>query len=270
MADYIVGDIQACYQSLRHLLKEVNFNSDKDKLWAVGDLIGRGPEALKTLNFLMDLEDNFDCVLGNHDLHFLAISQGIKPDKLSNRFSAILNARHLDSIVDWLRHKPLAHKIKKGLLISHAGLYPGWSIKKALTLSDEVTQQLQSGHWHQLLQNMYANHPTSWSDDLTGMDRTRFIINAMTRMRFIAENKQLDLQVKSPVEMAPKNLTPWFLHPALKLKAHQQIFFGHWAALRGIADHPQVHALDTGCVYGNHLTLIKLSNLKRYSVKGKE
>ncbi|WP_416305993.1 symmetrical bis(5'-nucleosyl)-tetraphosphatase [Neptunicella sp. SCSIO 80796] len=266
MANFIVGDIQACYTPLKKLLDKAGFNPQQDKLWAVGDLIGRGPEALQTMQYLMSLGEHFDCVLGNHDLHFLAVSQQIKNNKAEYRFDPLLNSAELPDIVSWLRSKPLACKICKGHLITHAGLYPGWTIRQAVKFSDEVSQQLQSSQWIKLLSSMYANTPLQWSDKLSGIERYRFIINAMTRMRFVTSKNELNFSVKASLQDAPKNLLPWFQHPAQKLKSHQKILFGHWAALGGTTDSSQYIALDTGCVWGNKLTLLNLESGGVFSV----
>lgn len=266
MANFIVGDIQACFTPLKKLLDKANFDPQQDKLWAVGDLIGRGPEALQTLQYLMALGDSFDCVLGNHDLHFLAVSQQLKTNKAEYGFDQLLDAPELPLIVKWLRKKPLAQKICKGHLLVHAGLYPGWTIKQAVKLSKEVSEYLQSPEWTTLLAQMYANTPTQWSDKLEGIERSRFVINAMTRMRFVTLKNELNFSVKASLQDAPKNLLPWFKHPAQKLKKHQKIVFGHWAALLGVTDSKQHIALDTGCIWGNQLTLLKLETNQYYSV----
>ncbi|MBC3765391.1 symmetrical bis(5'-nucleosyl)-tetraphosphatase [Neptunicella marina] len=267
MADYVVGDIQACYSELRLLLDKAGFNPANDKLWATGDLIGRGPQALQTLTYLRDLGDSFETVLGNHDLHFLAVSQKIKSDKPENKFESVLTSPALNEIVEWLRHKPLACKIMKGRLLTHAGLYPGWSLKDAIEYSDEVSKKLSSPDWHQLLQSMYSNNPLKWSNKLKGIPRYRFIINAMTRMRFVTQNGELNFSAKSSIASAPKHLQPWFSHPATQLKPHQQVLFGHWAALDGETGSEQFIGLDTGCVWGNKLTLLNLETNDYFFVK---
>lgn len=267
MADFVVGDIQGCFTELRLLLDNAGFNPSTDKLWATGDLIGRGPQALETLTYLMDLGDSFETVLGNHDLHFLAISQKIKADKPENKFEQVLASQQLSEIVEWLRTKPLACKIKKGCLLTHAGLYPGWTLKDAMTYSNEVSCKLVHNNWHQLLQAMYSNNPIKWSNKLKGLSRYRFIINAMTRMRFVTKNGELNFSAKSNVINAPKNLLPWFNHPSTQLKSHQQVIFGHWAALNGETGSEQFIGLDTGCVWGNKLTLLNLETNNYFFMK---
>ena len=267
MAVYVVGDIQGCYKPLRRLLAKADFNPKKDQLWACGDLIGRGTQPLKTLDYLMSLGHSFQTVLGNHDLHFLAVTAGVRPAKKSDHFDQLLDSPYLSEYVQWLRQQPLALKPAKSTLLTHAGLYPGWSIKQALALCEEVSDWLQSDNYHSLLSGMYDPGPASWHEDLSGMERARFIINAMTRMRFVYPNGELDFKWTSQAEKAPAPLVPWFRHPSQQLKKHQTVLFGHWAALQTQTHHKQYVGLDTGCVWGGKLTMIKLGRMKYMSVK---
>ena len=266
MSVYIVGDIQGCFSSLEKLLIKAAFNPHKDTLWACGDLIGRGTQALETLRFLHQLGVRFQTVLGNHDLHFLAVAAGIKKAKVSDGFDALLAAPDCPQFIDWLRQFPLAARVSKGHYLSHAGLYPLWRPKEMLERSEEVSTHLRSPRWQHLLANMYGNQERAWSSDLRGQTRLNFIINALTRMRFIYPQGTLEFGCKSAPLKAPSDLIPWFEHPALSLKPHQHVYFGHWAALQGRSSHRQIHALDTGCVWGGKLTMLRLSDHKRYSV----
>ncbi|WP_341502970.1 symmetrical bis(5'-nucleosyl)-tetraphosphatase [Gallaecimonas sp. GXIMD4217] len=260
MANYVVGDIQGCFAELERLLALVDFSPSRDKLWAVGDLVARGPESLRVLELFMALEGAAAVSLGNHDLHLLAILTGLKRAKAGDRLDAILASPRRAAIQHWLRHQPLAlwdesHQV----LISHAGLPPGWSPTDCLQRSDEVAEVLRGPHWQALLAGMYGNEPALWQDDLEGQPRLRHIINALTRMRFCHRDGRLELTRKgSP---GGDDLLPWYaLHGRLPFT----IAFGHWAALEGRADHPQVRALDTGCVWGKGLTLWQMENDQRF------
>lgn len=269
MSNYIVGDIQGCYSALRALLDKVDFNPRVDKLWAVGDLIGRGPEALETLAFLYNLGDAFDSVLGNHDLHFLAVYCGLKADKASDKLTTLLSSPNADRYANWLRHKPLALAITPNTLLTHAGLYPLWSVPQALTLSHEVNKQLTGSKWNILLEKMYGSEPKFWTDSLTKYSRWRFIINAFTRMRFIHAPKSLEFQHKGSPQ-ATKDLIPWFKIPNANLSEQETVIFGHWAALNGQTDSAQYIALDTGYVWGQKLTILKLETNIRFSLQNNE
>ncbi len=264
---YVVGDIQACFDGLQALLKKVGFKEKSDRLLAVGDLIGRGPQALETLRFLYGLGKRFDCVLGNHDLHFLAVSQGIKKPKPRDNYQALLADKHLDRYVQWLRCKPLAQIPEPGTFLCHAGLYPFWSEKKGLLLAREVENKLQSKHWHSLLEYMYGSEECTWSDKLSGLSRLKFIVDAFTRMRFVDKNGTLNLTVKTMPEEAPIGYMPWFKHPNLKVKS--QLLFGHWAALQGKTGLKNVISLDTGYIWGGKMTVIELSSMEAFAVANK-
>lgn len=270
MATYIVGDIQGCFSGLQRLLEKVAFSPIDDRLIAVGDLIGRGPEPLQTLDFLRSLEDKFDTVLGNHDLHLLAIYANIRKAKSNDNLDTLLNSPSLETHINWLRTKPLALMADSNTLVTHAGLYPKWSISKALKASAEVSQRLQANDWTDFLANMYGNQPNIWDKHLVGADRTRFIVNALTRMRFIENQNQLNFNCKMAPELAPANLAPWFAVNNDKLQTQQKVVFGHWASLNGKTANKQFIALDTGYIWGQSMTLLNLSTSKIYSVKHKE
>ncbi|WP_339721389.1 symmetrical bis(5'-nucleosyl)-tetraphosphatase [uncultured Paraglaciecola sp.] len=267
MATYIVGDIQGCFEGLQRLLKQVDFSPANDHLIAVGDLIGRGSHPLETLNYLHSLEESFDTVLGNHDLHLLAIYSGIRKAKPNDNLDTLLTSPTLKTHINWLRRKPLALMADPDTLVSHAGLYPNWSVKKALKLSSEVSEQLQSKNWKGFLAEMYGNQPSIWQKSLQGTERFRFIVNAMTRMRFIKNKDELDFNCKMSPETAPIEFTPWFNVPNKKLKPHQKVVFGHWAALNGNTQLTQFLGLDTGYVWGQNMTMLKLSSGELFSVQ---
>ncbi|GGA67847.1 bis(5'-nucleosyl)-tetraphosphatase, symmetrical [Neiella marina] len=255
MALYLVGDIQGCYDELQLLLQQVNFNPAKDQLWITGDLVARGPKSLKTLRWVKQ-QDSVFTILGNHDLHLLAVAEGIKPEKAKDKTSAILTASDRDELLHWLRHQPLLLQHPEfPLVMTHAGIYPRWSVEQAAMLAGEVERQLRSEQYLALLSSMYGDAPDVWSYELSGAARWRFIINAFTRMRFCHPNGSLDLNTKvAPID-ADEVLVPWFeLHHQHQSTNHT-VVFGHWAALMGQTNREKYLALDTGCVWGNHLTM---------------
>ncbi len=263
---WVVGDIQGCYDGLCRLLDKIKFEPHKDQLVAVGDLVARGEDSLATLRFLKGLGNSFTTVLGNHDLHLLSVVHRIKKVKKSDNLSNLLEASDLSDLVDWMRGFGLAKAISDNHTIVHAGLYPQWSVSELLQFSDEVSSVLQANDYPNLLEQMYGNGPRYWDDDLKGIDRLRFIINACTRMRFLAPQGQLDFEVKTHPDSAPRDFTPWFKVKNHKLAKDQKILFGHWAALHGETGKKQFCGLDTGYVWGQSLSAINLSSEKITSV----
>lgn len=272
MTTYAVGDVQGCYDSLMKLLGKVKFDPSKDTLWSLGDLVNRGPKNYKTLKYCMNLGDSFVGVLGNHDLHLLAVALGHKPDKNNDTFHDVLEAKDLDDVITWLRHRPLVHHDPhRNMVAVHAGIPPKWSIKKTLRLAGEVETVIRDKKLSKsYFREMYGNQPDIWSKSLRGTERWRVITNYLTRMRFCDHDGRLDLKSKAGISSAPEGHHPWFQIPNRKLN-ETKILFGHWAALLGEADAPHVHALDTGCVWGEKLTLVDVDNLEaRISVKAQE
>ncbi|MCL4409110.1 symmetrical bis(5'-nucleosyl)-tetraphosphatase [Aliidiomarina haloalkalitolerans] len=267
MARYIVGDIHGCLQPLQQLLDKVGFCPRADELWAVGDLIGRGPEAQATLEFLAELGTSFRCVLGNHDLHALAVFTEVKPINPKDKTHEIARSADRDYWIDWLRKQPLfIADAANCIAMVHAGIHPDWRIDQAAEYAQEVELYLQSRQYVQLLEQMYGNEPASWSDDLSGFERLRCIINVCTRMRYLQSDGRIDLAHKEPLESALQHgLKPWYEDLTI---APWQLAFGHWASLQGNAEHPQVLALDTGCVWGERLTLWDCEQQKKISVPG--
>lgn len=251
---FIVGDIQGCYSGLMDLLEKVQFDERKDRLIAVGDLVARGEDSLATLKYLLGLGSRFSTVLGNHDLHLLAVTQGIKPAKKGDRLANLLADKQLPDYVDWLRQFPLALAIDTHTVVVHAGLYPSWSISELLGYSEEVAAHLSGPDWRTLLLQMYKNTPITWSDTLHGIPRLRFIINACTRMRFLKSDASLEFATKHHPDDAPAHIQPWFQFPNAKLKPKDKVLFGHWAALDGETHNNRFVGLDTGYVWGNKMT----------------
>ena len=258
MAIYAIGDIQGCYDPFRRLLDELEFDTGKDTLWLTGDLVNRGPKSLKTLRFVRSLGDSAITVLGNHDLHLLALSVGkIRYGQRFETLDNILKASDCDELMDWLRHRPLAHYDKSlGTLLVHAGVHPRWSAKKTLARASEVESVLQGDKSKALLGKMYGNAPTQWSGDLTGYRRLRFIVNCLTRMRMITKKMRLNFAHSGSPWRARKDLVPWYdvEDPAW---AGTRVVFGHWSSL-GLVVLPEMISLDTGCVWGRQLTAVRL------------
>ena len=268
MALYAIGDLQGCYDPFRRLLDAVDFDPAKDTIWLTGDLVNRGPKSLKTLRFVKSLGDSAITVLGNHDLHLLALSQGAFP--LSGKFDTLtktLRAPDIDELVEWLRHRPLAHYREDiDTLMVHAGTHPTWSVNKTLKRAAEVEAVLQGPKFGALLAKMYGNRPSFWSGDHKGYGRLRFIINCLTRMRMITPAHHLALAFSGSPWRARKGMIPWYEAPDPAWQG-TRIVFGHWSAL-GLIVLPDLISLDTGCVWGRALTAVRLDGpVKTYSVK---
>lgn len=258
MSTYAIGDVQGCFHSLEQLLTKLNFNPNQDKLWFCGDIVNRGPQSLETLRFIKNLNAGAILVLGNHDLTLLALSVGAIKAREADTFESILTAPDKIELLEWLQHQPLLHHDPSlKYVLVHAGIYPYWSLEKAKQLAKEVEIYLQSQNATQFLFNMYGNEPDLWNDSLDGFERVRFITNAFTRMRFCTKDGRLNLSANGPVSNSPADCVPWFAFQD-RVTLPDPIIFGHWAALGGITEVPDVIALDTGCAWGNCLTAICL------------
>lgn len=257
MALYAIGDIQGCWLELQALLDKINFDPDEDTLWFTGDLVNRGPGSLETLRYVKSLGSAALTVLGNHELHFLAIFyEKFKPGK-HDTFDELLTAHDRDELIDWLRHQPLFHHDEKqGYCLVHAGLPPQWNIAEAKKRANEVETILRSDQIEDFLDHMYGDTPDIWSDALTGWDRLRFITNCFTRIRYCDRSGRLDLKQKGPPGSQPDGLLPWFELPDRKSR-DEEIVFGHWSTL-GFQAREGIYALDTGCLWGGELTALQL------------
>lgn len=271
MSTYVIGDIQGCYKALKKLLEKVSFAPGKDKLWCVGDLVNRGPRSLETLKYLQDIDDSIQIVLGNHDLHFIAIHEGCAPARTKDTFAKLLDARECDELSNWLRNKSLAHfdcidtaNGHEDFLMIHAGVAPSWSLQKTLDLAAEVELALQGKDYREYLKNMYGDEPIRWHEGLNGQERLRTITNYLTRIRFCDDIGSLRLDIKEGLCSAPSGFKPWFEYENISSKA--TILFGHWAALEGYTGKQRVYALDTGYVWGRELTLMRLEDHRLYSI----
>lgn len=263
MTTYIVGDIQGCCDALKKLLAIAEFDPKHDQLWSVGDIVNRGPDSLSTLRYLKNLGPRFKMVLGNHDLHLLAVAYKKKSSKKLDTLDEILAASDRDELIDWLRHQPLIYQHENSVLV-HAGIPHIWSLQKALALASEVQDILCSDDCGDFLSAMYGNEPDRWTDQLQGLERLRVITNYLTRMRICKSDGTLDLAFKSPADLAPKHYLPWFsFYPKHKIREYD-IFFGHWAALESKCYDHRFHALDSGYFWGGALTLLRLSDHKRF------
>ena len=263
MATYAIGDLQGCAREFETLLDKLQF-SGRDKLWLLGDLINRGPDSLRVLRMVHDLHDQCEVVLGNHDLHFLAIYFGGHSAGSSDTFEALLAAPDVDTLAHWLRRQKLLHydKTSKTTMV-HAGIPPQWSVRQARHFAGEVEaviggdKSINGIGYVDYFAGMYGNKPALWSSDLTGLERLRVITNYLTRMRMIEVTGALDFAHKGSLLDAPANLIPWYDLTSAKLKKGR-LLFGHWAAIDGVTGYENVIALDTGCVWGRKLTALCL------------
>ena len=265
MAVYAVGDLQGCLDPLKCLLEEVAFDPAQDKLWLVGDLVNRGPQSLETLRYLYGIRHALVCTLGNHDLHLIAAWYNIERLKKGDTLAEVLEAPDGPQLIQWLRQQKLLHYDEaRNVALVHAGIPPMWPLSKALRYAAEVEAALRDDNLIEpYLDGMYGNEPSKWNKDLHGATRLRVITNYFTRMRFCTREGKLDLKGKEGADSALPGYAPWFSHKDRRSR-HTRIIFGHWAALEGRCDAPGVHALDTGCVWGNAMTLMNVDTLQMH------
>ncbi|MBO9688814.1 symmetrical bis(5'-nucleosyl)-tetraphosphatase [Roseateles chitosanitabidus] len=254
---YLIGDLQGCCDALARLLEKIDFSPSRDRLYLLGDLVNRGPDSLTTLRRLQSLGDAAQCLLGNHDLHLLAMAAGVRAPHKGDTLTPILNAPDREALLDWLRHQRLAIR-SQGWLMVHAGVVPQWDADQTLALADEVHALLSGPDLADFLPQMYGNEPDRWRDDLAGVERLRFIINVLTRIRFCNGKGKLDFKTKEGLGTAPEGYLPWFEVPGRRT-AGQPIAFGHWSTL-GLVQRPDLLALDTGCVWGGELTAARVAD----------
>jgi len=292
MANYLVGDLQGCYRELVALMAQASFDRQIDVLYVAGDLVARGPDSLATLRFIKSLGNNAKIVLGNHDLHLLAVHAGIKKVKSSDRLAELLAAPDIDELMNWLASQPLIQSIPISqssptnsirvttpesnacnaspetnfAYMTHAGISPQWTLSEALTEAKVVHSKLSSSDRVSWLTRMYGESPNCWQQAKTETEKFRYSVNALTRMRYCFIDGSLEFTQKdSPETIENKNIFPWYqLSQTVKTTTW---FFGHWASLMGRSSHDNVYALDTGCVWGNHLTMIRLHDKKYFTQK---
>jgi len=251
---YAVGDIQGCCDELRALVTRTGYSADRDRLWFVGDLVNRGPQSLEALRFVRALGDNAIVVLGNHDLHLLAVACGCRNARRSDTLDEILSAPDRDTLLEWLATRPLAH-LEAGDLLVHAGVVPQWTVETTLELAREVESALRNDP-RRLFDHMYGDEPDHWSADLQGPDRLRFAINVLTRMRVCTSAGRINLRLKGKPPPAGSQWLPWF-DVEDRCTRGTRVVFGHWSAL-GLIVRDDVIGLDSGCVWGGALTAIDL------------
>jgi len=277
MAIYLVGDIQGCFTELTALLAQVNFDREKDILYLAGDLVARGPNSLETLRFVKSLGKSARVVLGNHDLHLLAVHAGIKKAKKSDCLSALLAAPDANELMDWLAAQPLLQKIPNSnpslkvenedledfAYMSHAGISPQWQLTDAVEQAELIHTKLAGSDRKKWLALMYGEEPNNWSDAITDIEKFRYSINAFTRMRFCFFDGSLEfIQKDTPENTADTNITPWY--ELSKTIINTAWVFGHWASLMGNSSTPNIYPLDTGCVWGNELTMLRWHDKKYF------
>lgn len=276
MAIYLVGDIQGCFDELETLLAKVNFSESKDILYVAGDLVARGPKSLETLRFIKSLGNNVRVVLGNHDLHLLSVYEGIKQAKPGDLLAALLNADDIDELMNWLAAQPLIQVIGNDLkpensseatcaYMSHAGIAPQWQLSDALEQAKAIQSKLNGKRRKYWLAKMYGEQPNSWQEATSEIDKFRFSVNALTRMRYCFADGSLEFNQKvAPEHNTLSNLQPWY---SLSSTINSVPWvFGHWASLMGNCSHRNIYPLDTGCVWGHKLTLLRWHDKKYFSV----
>ncbi len=257
MATYAIGDVQGCMRELEALLAACAFDARRDRLWFVGDLVNRGPASLEVLRFVKDLGASATAVLGNHDLHLLCVAQGVARPRPDDTLAAVLAAPDCGELLAWLRTVPLLYAEGEYILV-HAGLLPQWDAAKAERLAAEVQDALRGPDHATFLAQLYGSQPAAWDDALCGADRTRVVVNAMTRMRFCSEAGVMEFRAKGGLDAAPPGYRPWFEVPGRRT-ATNTVVCGHWSAL-GLRMHPHLMALDSGCVWGGALTAVRLED----------
>ena len=263
MAIYAVGDIQGCHTELVQLLEKIRFDPGSDKLWLVGDLVNRGADSLQVLRLVKSLGESAITVLGNHDLHLLAVASGKSRLHRGDTLDEILHAPDREELLDWLRNQRLLH-VEGGFVLVHAGLLPGWTVEQAAALACEVEAALRSDDYVDFLAHMYGNQPDAWDDGLTGYERLRVITNALTRMRICTASGEMEFKFKAEQQNIPEGYRAWFEVPG-RASSNATVVFGHWSAL-GLMVKQNAIALDTGCLWGGPLTAIRLEDRQLFQV----
>lgn len=267
MATYAIGDIHGCWQTLQSLLNHIDFDADTDRLWLVGDLVNGGPDSLAVLRWARRLDERATVVLGNHDLHMLAVWSGAQSLSDGDTFGDVLAADDADELMDWLRRRPIVHR-DGDLLMVHAGLLPEWSADDAQRLAAELEATLRAPDYADFFAEMYGDRPRRWDEGLQGADRLRVIVNAMTRMRAVTEDGAIDLDFKRTLDEMPAGKMAWFDHPQ-RTSRGTTVVFGHWSAL-GYLHRDNVYALDSGARWGGELTALRLEDHEVFQVESEQ
>ncbi|HJW56682.1 MAG TPA: symmetrical bis(5'-nucleosyl)-tetraphosphatase [Burkholderiaceae bacterium] len=263
MTLFTIGDVQGCTGQANALMDRLRSASDHPEFMFVGDLVNRGPDSLGTLRQICALGHTASAVLGNHDLHLLAVANGIRKPGRSDTLEGILNAPDRHELLDWLRHQPLA-RFQDGFLMVHAGVLPQWTAQQTIDLAHEVETVLRGPDWVDFLREMYGNAPTRWDDTLRGVDRLRCIVNALTRIRYCHADGAMEFSIAEQGTDIPPGVMPWFDIPSRKT-ADVTVVFAHWSA-RGLLLRPNLIGLDTGCVWGGKLTAVRLEDRAVFQV----
>lgn len=255
---YFVGDIQGCYQPLQRLLEQVKFDPSQDILHPVGDLIARGPDSLAVAKLVLELGDAVQPVLGNHDLHLIAVYHQLHKAKKGDKLEALLQHSIISDFIEWLRRQPLMLQIDN-VVCTHAGWHPALSLPQLANLAQLVQRKLSSVDYVSWLPLMYGNEPKCWTDNLSEVEQFRFATSVLTRMRYLTSDLSLNFTAKMPLADSPNDLQPWFASQTEEMKQYK-IVFGHWASLLGETQFSNLYALDTGCVWGNQMTMWCMDN----------
>ena len=260
MALYLIGDVQGCDAALQDLLDTIDFSPSRDALYVLGDLVNRGPDSSGVLRRLMAYGDAAHCLLGNHDLHLLALAQGVRKPNRKDTLACVLDAPDRPALLHWLRHQKMAMLLHRGdtpLLMVHAGVLPGWTASQTIALAHEVEAAVKGPRSAEFFTAMYGNRPNQWSETLTGMDRLRVIVNALTRLRFCTPEGEMEFESKEGAGGAPQGYVPWF-DVASRKTSRIDVAFGHWSTMGWLARH-DVISMDTGCVWGGSLSALRFN-----------
>jgi bis(5'-nucleosyl)-tetraphosphatase (symmetrical) len=263
LAVYAIGDLQGCFEPLEALLETIAFDRARDRLWFVGDLVNRGPDSLRCLRFVRDLGDAAVTVLGNHDLHLLCVAEGVEKPRPRDTLDDVLAAPDRRELLDWLRHRPLVH-VESGFVLVHAALLPEWTVAQASALAAEAEAMLRGPDYRDIFARMYGDKPDRWSEDLTGLERFRLVVNATTRLRVCDPSGAMALAFKGEPGDAPGECIPWFDVPGRR-NADHTIVFGHWSAL-GLQVREDIVCLDSGCVWERSLSAMRLEDRRVFQV----
>jgi bis(5'-nucleosyl)-tetraphosphatase (symmetrical) len=260
---YVIGDVQGCLHAFLELIAAIDYDPRRDRLWFTGDLVNRGEDSIGMLRWCMAHDEGIVAILGNHDLHLLAVAEGFVPPHKKDTLTEILEAPDRDEVLEWLRRRPMLHREGDWLMV-HAGLMPAWTPQQAQSLARELEDVLRGKGYRDFLRGMYGNEPRHWSEALSGQDRLRLIANAMTRMRFLHPDGGLEFLHKCAPAEAPPGLIPWFDMPG-RLSRDVRVVFGHWSTL-GLYVRDDVVALDTGCLWGGRLTALRIEDGRLFQV----
>ena len=268
MTSYYVGDLHGCFKQFKNLIRIIKFNPKTDHLYLTGDLVNKGTQSLELMNYLYSIDKNVTTVLGNHDFNLLAAYFDVKPwSKIPHTMQKLLNDKNIEKYITWIRKKSLLHiNHSEKIILTHSGIYPGWTLKDAIKMSDQVSKKMKSDQIKNFIKTLWSNEPSSWKENFTPKEKMIFAVNAFTRMRFLNKNLSLNLDVSSDA-FHNDNIKPWFKYNS-RYKNNLKIIFGHWAAL-GFYKNKNYICLDSGCAWGNKLTAIKVNKhyLTKYQVK---